>query len=187
MTRSGGSGASGGLTVFAMNLDWALEDHEIEDMFARYGEVSGYQVVSHTAKRFAFVHFARKADAERAISALNCSFWNGRILFVSKAKPNHNLERFLANLQEQQALRRRMKRERSQRATSAAEHNRVVVLGMPFEATPKDLRAWLFDRMPDLPTDTFYDVWVCNGHKQHRSMRPCRSVMQAAARFAITC
>lgn len=88
MTRSGGSGASGGLTVFAMNLDWwvggqsqgrpggddvgpcgrALEDHEIEDMFARYGEVSGYQVVSHTAKRFAFVHFARKADAERAIS-----------------------------------------------------------------------------------------------------------------------
>lgn len=77
--------------LYVGNLNYAVGNRELEQMFAAHGEVASANVItdreSGRSKGFGFVEMANDQDARAAISALNGKDFDGRSLTVNEARP----------------------------------------------------------------------------------------------------
>lgn len=76
--------------IYVGNLAYNTTSKELEDAFARYGEVARAQVVTDRdtgrSRGFGFVEMANADEANAAIEALDGSDLSGRKLTVNKAR-----------------------------------------------------------------------------------------------------
>ncbi len=77
--------------VFVGNLPFKTGGNELKDLFAKFGDIEDATVISdkftRRSKGFGFVTFVNDADADKAVSELNESEFEGRKLTVNEAKP----------------------------------------------------------------------------------------------------
>jgi RNA recognition motif-containing protein len=77
--------------LFVGSLPWGVDDAQLGELFAPYGEVLSARVVtdreSGRSRGFGFVEFANAESAQAAIEALDGSMVEGRQINVSVAKP----------------------------------------------------------------------------------------------------
>lgn len=76
--------------IYVGNLAYNTTSKELEDAFARYGEVARAQVVTDRdtgrSRGFGFVEMTNADEANAAIEALDGSDLSGRKLTVNKAR-----------------------------------------------------------------------------------------------------
>lgn len=79
------------MNIYVGNLSFQTQSHELEDLFAQYGEVTSARVITDRdtgrARGFGFVEMASGDDAQAAIDALNNKEFMGRNLNVNEARP----------------------------------------------------------------------------------------------------
>lgn len=77
--------------LFVGGLPWAVDDAQMEEVFAPYGEVTSARVVTDKftgkSRGFGFVEYATDEQAQAAIDALNESELDGRTIHVNVARP----------------------------------------------------------------------------------------------------
>jgi len=79
------------MNIFVSNLSFQVQDQDLLEIFAEYGEVTSAKVItdkfSGRSKGFGFVEMSSDQEAEKAISALNGTDFDGRNIVVSEARP----------------------------------------------------------------------------------------------------
>ena len=82
------------MNIFVGNLPSDVKDDEIQALFSKYGRVETVKIIrdlfSQTSKGFGFVEMPGKAEAEKAMAALNTSEFNGKKLVVNEARPRRD-------------------------------------------------------------------------------------------------
>jgi cold-inducible RNA-binding protein len=77
--------------IFVGNLSYKTTQEELNTLFAQYGGVERVNIVtdrdSGQSRGFAFVEMRDAAEAQAAISHLNGTELNGRVLNVNEARP----------------------------------------------------------------------------------------------------
>jgi len=77
--------------LFVGNLDWGTTNEELQELFAKYGEVEEAFIVrdkfTHRSKGFGFVTFTNEEEAEKAKTELNEQEFKGRNIIVNDARP----------------------------------------------------------------------------------------------------
>lgn len=77
--------------LYVGNLPYETTNESLSEMFSAHGEVTEATVItdkmSGRSKGFGFVTFAKDADAEKAIQALDGKEMDGRNIKVNLAKP----------------------------------------------------------------------------------------------------
>ncbi len=77
--------------LFVGNLPYSMNDDQLRELFAEYGEVASASVIIDRAtgrsKGFGFVELAEDAAADAAIAKADGSEVEGRRLTVSEARP----------------------------------------------------------------------------------------------------
>ena len=77
--------------LYVGNLSYAVNDAELEELFATYGKVDSARVITERdtgrSKGFDFVEMSDDNEAQVAIDALNGAENNDRTLTVNEAKP----------------------------------------------------------------------------------------------------
>ncbi len=79
------------MNIYVGNLSFSMTEAELKEAFAVYGTVQSASIitdkVSGQSRGFGFVEMPNKAEAEKAIAALNGKDLKGRALKVNEAKP----------------------------------------------------------------------------------------------------
>jgi RNA recognition motif-containing protein len=79
------------MNIYVGNLSYTLEESELQDAFADFGEVSSVKVLSDRetgrSRGFGFVEMPNQAEGEAAVAALNGKDVGGRALKVNEARP----------------------------------------------------------------------------------------------------
>lgn len=77
------------MKLFVKNIHPDVNELELEGVFAVHGEILSTKIIYDRAdwssKGFGFVEFAKKADAEKAIAAMNGKELRGKALEVKEA------------------------------------------------------------------------------------------------------
>jgi cold-inducible RNA-binding protein len=80
-----------GRKLYVGNLPFQTEEPELQDLFARVGNVESVTVMrdraTGQARGFAFVEMSTEEEAQKAISELNTHQLGGRSLTVNEARP----------------------------------------------------------------------------------------------------
>ena len=83
--------------LFVGGLPYSIDNNKLNEMLATFGEVVSAIVImdkfTNQSKGFGFVEMANDADAQKAISALDGTDFEGRRLGVSVAKPREDKPR----------------------------------------------------------------------------------------------
>jgi len=74
-----------GAKLYVGNLNYAVTDEQLKELFSEYGEVKQANVIE--GKGFGFVEMSSPEDAEKALKALNGSDFKGRALRIEEARP----------------------------------------------------------------------------------------------------
>lgn len=76
--------------LFAGNLPWTLNDEGLRSLFEPHGKIVSARIIKDRetgkSRGFGFVEMEDKAEAEKAMQALNGSDMNGRAIIVNEAK-----------------------------------------------------------------------------------------------------
>ena len=79
------------MNIYVANLDWAVDDSGLMEVFLPFGDVSSSKVIrdreNGRSRGFGFVEMPNKEEAEKAIAELDQREIFGRPLKVVKAKP----------------------------------------------------------------------------------------------------
>jgi RNA recognition motif-containing protein len=79
------------MNIYVGNLDYNLQESELERVFSEYGEVASVKIIKDKytgkAKGFGFVEMPDDEAANTAIEELNGTELNGRQMKVNKARP----------------------------------------------------------------------------------------------------
>ena len=79
------------MNIYVSNLSFAVQDEDLRDFFAEYGEVSSAKVIkdkfTNRSKGFGFVEMPDDAAAQKAIAELDGGVVEGRAIKVMVAKP----------------------------------------------------------------------------------------------------
>lgn len=79
------------MNIYVSNLSFAVQDEDLREYFAAYGEVSAARIVmdrdTNRSRGFGFVEMPDKAQAEKAIAELNGAIADGRAMRVNEARP----------------------------------------------------------------------------------------------------
>ena len=79
------------MNIYVGNLSYTLEESELQDAFAEFGEVSSVKVLSDRetgrSRGFGFVEMPNQAEGEAAVASLNGKDVGGRALKVNEARP----------------------------------------------------------------------------------------------------
>ena len=79
------------MNIYVRNLSYNLQDDELKQVFADFGEVSSAKIItdkySGRSKGFGFVEMPDDSAAMKAIEALNNADIKGRNIVVAKANP----------------------------------------------------------------------------------------------------
>ena len=74
-----------GSKVYVGNLNYSVNNQQLEELFANYGTVKSVNIIE--GKGFGFVEMSTSEEAEKAKEALNDTDFNGRPLKIDEAKP----------------------------------------------------------------------------------------------------
>ena len=79
------------MNIYVSNLSFNVQDEDLREFFAEYGEVSSAKVimdkVTNRSRGFGFVEMPDNAAAQKAIQELDGATVEGRAIKVSEAKP----------------------------------------------------------------------------------------------------
>jgi RNA recognition motif-containing protein len=82
------------MNIFVGNLDFKVNEHDLEEVFESYGSVSSAKVISDKysgrSKGFGFVTMDDNEMASKAIKELNGTTLKNREMVVNEAKPRKN-------------------------------------------------------------------------------------------------
>ena len=85
-----------GAKLYVGNLPYNVTEERLQQHFAQHGSVISARIItdkfSGRSKGFGFVEMSSDAEAERAISALNGTDFEGRNIVVSEARPQASRE-----------------------------------------------------------------------------------------------
>ena len=80
-----------GNKLYVGNLPYAFRDHDLEQAFGPYGQVTSAKVMMERdtgrSKGFGFVEMGSDAEAQQAIAGMNGQSLGGRSLVVNEARP----------------------------------------------------------------------------------------------------
>ncbi len=84
------------MNIFVSNINYATKEHELQDLFSEFGEVSSAKIITDRetgrSRGFGFVEMSDD-EGGQAIEALNQKEFNGKVLNVSEAKPREEKPR----------------------------------------------------------------------------------------------
>ncbi len=79
------------MNIYVSNLSFAVQDEDLREFFAEYGEVTSAKIITDKFTRrsrgFGFVEMPDDAAAEKAIKELDGGMVDGRAIKVTVAKP----------------------------------------------------------------------------------------------------
>jgi RNA recognition motif-containing protein len=79
------------MNIFVGNLDFKVNEHELEQLFNEYGTISSAKIINDKftgrSRGFGFVEMNSQDEAKEAINALNGISVKGREIVVNEAKP----------------------------------------------------------------------------------------------------
>ena len=79
------------MNIYVSNLSFAVQDEDLKEFFAEYGDVSSAKVIkdkyTNRSKGFGFVEMPDDTAAQKAISELDGGMVEGRAIKVMVAKP----------------------------------------------------------------------------------------------------
>lgn len=79
------------MNIFVSNLSFQIQDQDLLEIFAEYGEVTSAKVItdkfSGRSRGFGFVEMANDEEARKAIAELDQAAVDGRTISVAEAKP----------------------------------------------------------------------------------------------------
>ena len=79
------------MNIYVSNLSFAVQDEDLREFFAEYGEVSSAKVIvdkfTNRSKGFGFVEMPDDTAAQKAIAELDGGMVEGRAIKVMVAKP----------------------------------------------------------------------------------------------------
>jgi RNA recognition motif-containing protein len=85
------------MRIFIGNLDWAITEDELEQLFEPYGIVNRTQIITDRETRrsrgFGFVEMPDSTEARAAIAGLNGTSLGGRPLTVNEARQREGEDR----------------------------------------------------------------------------------------------
>jgi RNA recognition motif-containing protein len=80
-----------GAKLYVGNLPYSIVEAKLQEHFAKHGNVVSARIItdkfSGRSKGFGFVEMSSDDEAQRAISALNGTDFEGRNIVVSEARP----------------------------------------------------------------------------------------------------
>lgn len=86
------------MNIYVGNLPYSMEDGELRQLFAEFGDVDSASVVKDKftgrSRGFGFVEMSDSAAANNAIDAMNGRNFAGRNLVVNEARPREQRPRF---------------------------------------------------------------------------------------------
>ena len=86
------------MNIFVGNLASDVKDEELKALFSQYGRVSSVKIIremfSQMSKGFGFVEMPGKAEAQKALDALNTFELKGKKLNVNEARPQREKRNF---------------------------------------------------------------------------------------------
>jgi len=82
------------MNIYVGNLDFKVNENDLEGIFEDYGTVSSAKIISDKftgrSKGFGFVTMENDAEATKAINELNGADFENRKIVVNEAKPKKN-------------------------------------------------------------------------------------------------
>jgi len=79
------------MNIYVGNLDYKVNENDLESLFGQYGEVSSAKVIadkySGRSKGFGFVTMDNDEEANKAIGELHGMSYKSRDLVVNEARP----------------------------------------------------------------------------------------------------
>ncbi len=79
------------MNIYVGNLNYSLQEKELEEVFSEFGEVTSVKIikdkVTGRSKGFGFIEMENDNEASNAIQELNGAEVKGRSLKVNQAKP----------------------------------------------------------------------------------------------------
>ena len=79
------------MNIFVSNLSFNVQDEDLRDFFAEYGEVTSSKIVmdkmTNRSRGFGFVEMADEEASKKAIAELDGATVEGRTIKVMEAKP----------------------------------------------------------------------------------------------------
>jgi RNA recognition motif-containing protein len=82
------------MNIYVSNLSFNIEDEDLREFFAPYGEVSSAKVIKDKftgkSRGFGFVEMSDDAAASKAITELDNGTVDGRTIKVMEAKPKED-------------------------------------------------------------------------------------------------
>jgi RNA recognition motif-containing protein len=82
------------MNIYVGNLDYKVEESDLEQAFAEFGEVSSVKIITDKftgrSKGFGFVTMENDADAKNAIAELHETNLKSRAITVNEARPKRN-------------------------------------------------------------------------------------------------
>jgi RNA recognition motif-containing protein len=89
------------MNLYIGNLDYAINEDQINKMFSEFGEVTSVNIITdkYTGrnKGFGFVEMTNDDEAKAAISALNGKVINSREITVNVARPKSDNDNYSNN------------------------------------------------------------------------------------------
>src|SRR6476620_5777765 len=82
------------MNIYVSNLSFNVQDEDLREFFAPYGEVTSAKIISDRttgqSRGFGFVEMSDDESAKKAISELDGGTVEGRAIRVSEAKPKED-------------------------------------------------------------------------------------------------
>jgi RNA recognition motif-containing protein len=79
------------MNIYVSNLGFSMNDEGLRDFFTPYGEVTSAKIIndreSGASRGFGFVEMSDEAASKKAITELDGSTVEGRVIKVVEAKP----------------------------------------------------------------------------------------------------
>lgn len=79
------------MNIYVSNLNFSSSSESLQDLFSEYGEVTSARIITDRetgrSRGFGFVEMTDDAEAEKAISELNETDFEGKTISVSVARP----------------------------------------------------------------------------------------------------
>ncbi|NJM16682.1 MAG: RNA-binding protein [Bacteroidales bacterium] len=79
------------MNIYVGNLDFKVNESDLQEVFEEYGDVSSAKIVmdkyTGRSKGFGFVTMENDVEANKAISELNGANYENRDMVVNEAKP----------------------------------------------------------------------------------------------------
>lgn len=79
------------MNIYISNLSYGVNDADLKELFAEYGEVSSAKVITDRetgrSRGFGFVEMPDDTQAQKAIDELNQAEYDSKVISVTVAKP----------------------------------------------------------------------------------------------------